>query len=87
MHSLVLKHNSYPILCHLQKIEAPVRDDDSADKSYAYGGKPIGDRQNDVDRLLVDQNEPEEKSFLGTEVAFPDALRFKGAAPEVANSR
>lgn len=70
-----------------QKIEAPVRGDDSADKSYAYGGKPIGDRQSDVDRLLVDQNEPEEKSFLGTEVAFPDALRFKGAAPEVANSR
>ena len=37
--------------------------------------------------LLVDQDEPEEKRFLGTEVAFPDALRFKGAAPEVANSR
>ena len=71
----------------LQKIEAPVRSDDSADKSYAYGGKPIGDRQSDVDRLLVDQNEPEEQRFLGTEVAFPDALRFKGAAPEVANSR
>ena len=73
--------------CCLQKIEAPVRGEDSADKSYAYGGKSIGDRQSDVDRLLVDQNEPEEKSFLGTEVAFPDALRFKGAAPEVANSR
>lgn len=71
----------------LQKIEAPVRGDDSADKSYAYGGKSIGDRQSDVDRLLVDQNEPEEQRFLGTEVAFPDALRFKGAAPEVANSR
>ena len=71
----------------LQKIEAPVRDNDSADKSYAYDGKSIGERQSDVDRLLVDQNEPEEKNFLGTEVAFPDALRFKGAAPEVANSR
>ena len=71
----------------LQKIEAPVRGDNSADKSYAYGGKSIGDRQSDVDRLLVDRNEPEEKRFLGTEVAFPDALRFKGAAPEVANSR
>ena len=75
------------IVFSLQKIEAPVRDNDSADKSYAYGGKSIGDRQSDVDRLLVDRNEPEEKSFLGTEVAFPDALRFKGAAPEVANSR
>ena len=71
----------------LQKIEAPVRDNNSADKSYAYGGKSIGDRQSDVDRLLVDRNEPEEQRFLGTEVAFPDALRFKGAAPEVANSR
>lgn len=71
----------------LQKIEAPVRNDDSADRSYAYGGKPIGDRQNDVDRLLVDRDEPEEKRFLGTEVAFPDAMRFKGAAPEIANSR
>ncbi|KAL3141794.1 hypothetical protein ABBQ32_004468 [Trebouxia sp. C0010 RCD-2024] len=70
-----------------EKIEAPVRNDDSADRSYAYGGKPIGERQNDVDRLLVDRDEPEEKRFLGTEVAFPDALRFKGAAPEIANSR
>ncbi|KAL3162850.1 hypothetical protein ABBQ32_009303 [Trebouxia sp. C0010 RCD-2024] len=70
-----------------EKIEAPVRNDNSADKSYAYDGKSIGDRQNDVDRLLVDQDEPAEKRILGTEVAFPDALRFKGAAPEIANSR
>lgn len=59
----------------------------SADQSYAYDGKPISQRQTDVDRLLVDQDEPQEKSFLHTEVAFPDALRFKGAAPEVINSR
>lgn len=64
-----------------------MRNDNSADKSYAYDGKSIGDRQNDVDRLLVDQDEPAEKRILGTEVAFPDALRFKGAAPEIANSR
>lgn len=70
-----------------EKIEAPVRNDNSADKSYAYDGKAIGDRQNDVDRLLVDQDEPAEKRILGTEVAFPDALRFKGAAPEIVNSR
>ena len=25
----------------------------------------------------------QEKAILGTEVAFPDAMRFKGAAPEV----
>ena len=71
----------------LQKIEAPVRGGSSADQSYAYGGKPITQRQSDVDRLLVDQDEPQEKSFLHTEVAFPDALRFKGAAPEIINSR
>ena len=71
----------------VQRIEAPVRDNDSADKNYAYGGKDISERQSDVDRLLVDQDEPEEQSFLHTQVAFPDALRFKGAAPEVINSR
>jgi len=70
-----------------EKIEAPVRNDNSADRSYAYDGKPIGDRQTDVDRLLVDRDQPEEQRFLGTEVAFPDAMRFKGAAPEIANSR
>ena len=71
----------------LQRIEAPVRDSDSADKSYAYDGKDISERQSDVDRLLVDQDQPEEQSFLHTKVAFPDALRFKGAAPEIVNSR
>jgi len=70
-----------------QRIEAPVRGESSADQTYGYGGKPVSERQSDVDRLLVDQNQPEEQSFLGTAVAFPDALRFKGAAPEVVNSR
>ena len=59
-----------------QKIEAPVRNNNSADQNYAYDGKAIGDRQSDVDRLLVDQDQPEEQRFLGTEVAFPDAMRF-----------
>ena len=71
----------------MQRIEAPVRGGESADQSYGFEGKPISERQSDVDRLLVDQNQPEEQSFLGTAVAFPDALRFKGAAPEVVNSR
>ena len=71
----------------MQRIEAPVRGESSADQTYGYGGKPVSERQSDVDRLLVDQNQPEEQSFLGTAVAFPDALRFKGAAPEVVNSR
>ena len=71
----------------MQRIEAPVRDNNSADQNYAYGGKDIGDRQSDVDRLLVDKDQPEEQRFLNTAVAFPDALRFKGAAPEIVNSR
>ena len=70
-----------------QRIEAPVRDNNSADKGYAYDGKDISERQTTEDRLMVDQNQPEEQRFLGTEVAFPDALRFKGAAPEIVNSR
>ncbi|KAL0020615.1 hypothetical protein WJX77_012416 [Trebouxia sp. C0004] len=50
-----------------QRIEAPVRNNDSADKGYATSLRS--------------------KRFLGTAVAFPDALRFKGAAPEIVNSR
>lgn len=59
----------------------------SADQTYGYDGKPVSDRQSDVDRLLVDQDAPEEQRLLGTAVSCPDALRFKGAAPEVINSR
>ena len=29
----------------------------------------------------------QERSILGTAVGFPDAMRFKGAAPEIINSR
>ena len=83
----VLLHDRSSVCLPLQRIEAPVRNNDSADKGYAYDGKDISDRQTDVDRLLVDQNQPEEQRFLGTAVAFPDALRFKGAAPEIVNSR
>ncbi|DBA78742.1 TPA: hypothetical protein ACH3X1_008651 [Trebouxia sp. C0004] len=46
-----------------QRIEAPVRNNDSADKGYAYDGKDISDRQNDIDRLLVDQDQPEEQTL------------------------
>jgi hypothetical protein len=65
-----------------QRIEAPVRG-----KTIPDGGKPIAERQNDLDRLLVDQDAPQEQNFLKTAVAFPDAMRFKGAAPEIINSR
>ena len=29
----------------------------------------------------------QERAILGTAVGFPDAMRFKGAAPEIINSR
>ena len=29
----------------------------------------------------------QERQILGTAVGFPDAMRFKGAAPEIINSR
>jgi hypothetical protein len=69
-----------------QLIEEPVRSNDLADKGF-YKNRPVAERQNDLDRQLVDVEGEEEKRFLGTAVAFPDALRFKGAAPEVINSR
>ncbi|KAK9815905.1 hypothetical protein WJX72_011680 [[Myrmecia] bisecta] len=65
-----------------QRIEEPVRGSTTPD-----GGPPIAERQNDLDRLLVDQDGPQERSILNTTVAFPDAMRFKGAAPEIINSR
>ena len=64
-----------------------MRGESSSDQTYGYGGKPVSERQSDVDRLLVDQDAPEEQRILGTTVSFPDAFRFKGAAPEVINSR
>lgn len=64
-----------------------MRGESSADQTYGYDGKPVSERQSDVDRLLVDQDAPEEQRILGTTVSFPDAFRFKGAAPEVINSR
>ena len=51
------------------------------------GGPPVRERMDDNDRLLVDNDSPAEQGILKTAVAFPDAMRFKGAAPEVINSR
>jgi len=65
-----------------QRIEEPARGRVAPD-----GGPPLSERQTALDKLLVDQDSANEQQFLGTAVAFPDAMRFKGAAPEVINSR
>jgi hypothetical protein len=66
-----------------QRIEGPVRNINRPED----GGRPVPDRNNYVDDLLIKNDAPQEKAYLNTEVAFPDAMRFKGAAPEVINSR
>lgn len=64
-----------------QKIEAPVRD------SAPDGGPPIRERETELDREIVASDGNREKEILGSEVSIADAFRFKGALPEVANSR
>ena len=56
-----------------------MRSNNSIDKGYAYGGKDISERQSDIDRSLVDGDQPKEQSILKTNVAFPDALRLSTA--------
>jgi len=75
------QQNSY------ERIEAPVRGGEGAPGNIPDGGPPVGERNNLLDNLLIQNDQAEEKRFLGTEVAFPDAMRFKGAAPEVINGR
>jgi len=65
-----------------QKIEAPVRGNEASD-----GGPPMSDRLGGNDRLFIQEDGAKEKNLLGTEVALSDAMRFKGAAPEIINSR
>lgn len=65
-----------------ERIEAPVRGERIPD-----GGPPVSERRSDRDDLYIQLDGAAEKERLGTEVAFPDALRFNGAAPEVINSR
>lgn len=66
-----------------ERIEEPVR----GDSVKLYGGPPVGQRREARDDLYIQTDGSAEKEALGTEVAFPDAMRFNGAAPEVINSR
>jgi len=63
------------------KIEAPVRPGAPGDS-----GPKMSDRLEDRDQLFI-QDGAREKELLGTEVALSDAMRFKGAGPEIINGR
>jgi len=64
-----------------ERIEAPVRD------SVPDGGPPVAERREGRDDMFIQTDGAAEKRALGTEVAFPDIMRFNGAGPEVINSR
>lgn len=62
-------------------IEAPVRG------RAPDGGPPVSERNNMFDDLLIQNDGADERALTGLPVAFPDAFRFKGAAPEIINCR
>jgi hypothetical protein len=62
-------------------IEEPVRG------KAPDGGKPVSQRNNQFDELLINYDGADERAITGNPVSFPDAFRFKGAAPEVINCR
>lgn len=64
-----------------ERIEAPVRG------SAPDGGPPVAQRREGRDDMMIQTDGAAEKKVLGTEVAFPDIMRFNGAGPEVINSR
>lgn len=64
-----------------ERIEAPVRG------SVPDGGPPVAERREGRDDMFIQTDGAAEKKALGTEVAFPDIMRFNGAGPEVINSR
>jgi len=69
------------------RIEAPVRGGEGAPGKIPDGGPPVASRYNDIDLSLINNDGQDERSILGNEIAFPDAFRFKGAAPEIINCR
>lgn len=64
------------------RIEAPVRDGAPGDT-----GPEMKDRLETRDQMFIQEDGAREKELLGTEIALSDAMRFKGAAPEIINGR
>lgn len=65
-----------------EMLEAPVRGQKIPD-----GGPPVGQRRQDRDDMFIQIDGSAEKQALGNKIAFPNLMRFNGAAPEVINSR
>lgn len=63
-----------------QKIEAPVRGE------ATDGGGSMKDRLTKEDKQIIADG-VDETRLLGTEISLADAMRFKGAAPEIINCR
>lgn len=76
-----------PPMDSYSRIEMPVRGGEGAPGSIPDGGPPVNQRFSEMDNILINNDGADEKAILGNEIAFPDAFRFKGAAPEVINSR
>jgi len=68
-------------------IEQPVRGGEGAPGTIPDGGIPVAQRNNNIDNLLINADGPKEKELTGFAVSWPDAFRFKGAAPEIINCR
>ena len=43
----------------------------------------MASRFSEMDMILINNDGKDELAITGREVSFPDAFRFKGAAPEV----
>lgn len=70
-----------------EMIEQPVRGGEGAPGKIPDGGKPVAERNNKFDDLLINYDGADERAITGLAVAWPDAFRFKGAAPEIINCR
>lgn len=68
-----------------QKIEEPVRSvfPDNSDS----GAQNFGPTQSEADEFFKSKTANPDTEVFGTEVGLADAMRFKGAAPEVINCR
>ncbi|DBA69829.1 hypothetical protein WJX79_008709 [Trebouxia sp. C0005] len=68
-----------------QKIEEPVRT--NFPENTDSGAQNFGPKQSEADDFLKSKQANPDTEVFGTEVGIVDAMRFKGAAPEVINCR
>jgi len=67
-----------------QKLEAPVRTEFPAGVQV---GPDVKDRQSEADDIFKSDALNPDRQILGTDVGFLEMMRFKGALPEILNSR